>query len=192
MSRRNTKAIKSINRMYEQFNLKSDEIIHKTKLLLSIYRDVVWATLNKSEYISDEVYYFGDDLTNALVYLEEFASDTDKAELEARISTLFENKWMIYLIDKVMTKVYSYYNNGKLYHEILSKCYLTSFKYTEAELLELLNLERSSYYDRKKEAIMLLGVSLWGYAIPYFKGIFTVPEGGEILEEVPDFFFTTS
>ena len=155
MSRRNTKAIKSINRMYEQFNLKSDEIIHKTKLLLSIYRDVVWATLNESEYISDEVYYFGDDLTNALVYLEEFASDTDKAEFEARISTLFENKWMIDLIDKAMTKVYSYYNNGKLYHEILSKCYLTSFKYTEAELLELLNLERSTYYDRKKEAIML-------------------------------------
>lgn len=192
MSRRNTKAIKSINRMYEQFNLKSDEIIHKTKLLLSIYRDVVWATLNESEYISDEVYYFGDDLTNALVYLEEFASDTDKAELEARISALFENKWMIDLIDKAMTKVYSYYNNGKLYHEILSKCYLTSFKYTEAELLELLNLERSTYYDRKKEAIMLLGVSLWGYAIPYFKGIFTVPEGGEILKEAPDFFFTTS
>lgn len=105
MSRRNTKAIKSINRMYEQFNLKSDEIIHKTKLLLSIYRDVVWATLNESEYISDEVYYFGDDLTNALVYLEEFASDTDKAEFEARISTLFENKWMIDLIDKAMTKV---------------------------------------------------------------------------------------
>ncbi len=192
MSRRNTKAIKSINRMYEQFNLKSDEIIHKTKLLLSIYRDVVWATLNESEYISDEVYYFGDDLTNALVYLEEFASDTDKAEFEARISTLFENKWMIDLIDKAMTKVYSYYNNGKLYHEILSKCYLTSFKYTEAELLELLNLERSTYYDRKKEAIMLLGVSLWGYAIPYFKGIFTVPEGGDKLEETPDFFFTTS
>lgn len=192
MSRRNTKAIKSINRMYEQFNLKSDEIIHKTKLLLSIYRDVVWATLNESEYISDEVYYFGDDLTNALVYLEEFASDTDKAEFEARISTLFENKWMIDLIDKAMTKVYSYYNNGKLYHEILSKCYLTSFKYTEAELLELLNLERSTYYDRKKEAIMLLGVSLWGYAIPYFKGIFTVPEGGDILEEASEFFFTTS
>ena len=192
MSRRNTKAIKSINRMYEQFNLKSDEIIHKTKLLLSIYRDVVWATLNESEYISDEVYYFGDDLTNALVYLEEFASDTDKAEFEARISALFENKWMIDLIDKAMTKVYDYYNNGKLYHEILSKCYLTSFKYTEAELLELLNLERNTYYDRKKEAIMLLGVSLWGYAIPYFKGIFTVPEGGDISEEAPDFFFTTS
>ena len=191
MSRKNTKAIKSINRMYEQFNLNSDEILHKTKLLLSVYRDVVWATLNEADYISDEVYYFGDDLTDALVYLEEFATDTNKAEFEARITSLFENKWMIDLIDKAMTKVYGYYNNGKLYHEILSKCYLTSFKYTEAELLEILNLERSTYYDRKKEAIMLLGVSLWGYAIPYFKGIFTVPEGDEI-EEVPDFFLTTS
>lgn len=191
MSRKNTKAIKSINRMYEQLELNSNEILHKTKLLLSIYRDVVWATLNEAEYISDEIYYFGDDLTNALVYLEEFASDINKSEFEARISSLFENKWMIDLIDKAMTKVYEYYNNGKLYHEILSKCYLTSFKYTEAELLEILNLERSTYYDRKKEAIMLLGVSLWEYAIPYFKGIFTVPEGDE-KAEAPDFFYRAS
>ena len=103
MSRKNTKAIKSINRMYEQFNLNSDEILHKTKLLLSVYRDVVWATLNEADYISDEVYYFGDDLTDALVYLEEFATDTNKAEFEARITSLFENKWMIDLIDKAMT-----------------------------------------------------------------------------------------
>ena len=191
MSRKNTKAIKSINRMYEQLELNCNEILHKTKLLLSIYRDVVWATLNEAEYISDEIYYFGDDLTNALVYLEEFASDINKSEFEARISSLFENKWMIDLIDKAMTRVYEYYNNGKLYHEILSKCYLTSFKYTEAELLEILNLERSTYYDRKKEAIMLLGVSLWGYAIPYFKGIFTVPEGDENIE-APDFFYRAS
>lgn len=46
MSRNNTKAIKSINRMYEQMNLSSEDILHKTKLLLSVYRDVVWATLH--------------------------------------------------------------------------------------------------------------------------------------------------
>ena len=144
MGRNNTKAVKNITKMYEQLGLAQDDIFHKTKLLLSIYRDVV--------------------------------------------CNLFENKWMIDHIDKAMSKVYEYYNNGRLYHEILSKGYLTAFRYTESELLEILNLERSTFYDRKKEAVMLLGIALWGYAIPVFRGIFDV-EGDE--SEIPEFFTNT-
>ena len=81
-----------------------------------------------------------------------------------------------------------YVDNGRLYHEILSKSYLTAFRYTESELLEILNLERSTFYDRKKEAVMLLGIALWGYAIPVFRGIFDV-EGDE--SEIPEFFTGT-
>lgn len=66
--------------------------------------------------------------------------------------------------------------------------YLTAFRYTESELLELLNLERSTFYDRKKEAVLLLGISLWGYAIPVFRGIFDA-EGDE--SEIPEFFTNT-
>lgn len=187
MGRKDTKAVKSINRMYEQMNLDSSEILHKTKLLLSVYRDVVWATLYEADAVHEDIYYFGSELNDALVYLEEFAPDTEKAEFEAKVSSLFENKWMIDLIDKAMTRVYDYHNNGRLYHEILSKCYLTAFRYTESDVLELLNLERSTFYDRKKEAILLLGISLWGYAIPMFKGIFTVPDDWDN-NEIPDFY----
>lgn len=187
MGRKDTKAVKSINRMYEQMNLDSSEILHKTKLLLGVYRDVVWATLYEADAVHEDIYYFGSELNDALVYLEEFAPDTKKAEFEAKVSSLFENKWMIDLIDKAMTRVYDYHNNGRLYHEILSKCYLTAFRYTESDVLELLNLERSTFYDRKKEAILLLGISLWGYAIPMFKGIFTVPDDWDN-NEIPDFY----
>ncbi len=114
--------------------------------------------------------------------------DIERCEFERRVCNLFENKWMIDLIDKAMSKVYEYYNNGRLYHEILSKSYLTAFRYTESELLEILNLERSTFYDRKKEAVMLLGIALWGYAIPVFRGIFDV-EGDE--SEIPEFFTNT-
>ena len=95
---------------------------------------------------------------------------------------------MIDLIDKAMSKVYDYHN-GKLYHEILSKSYLTAFRYTESELLEIFGIERSTFYDRKKEAIMLLGIALWGYAIPAFRGIFDV-EGDE--DEIPEFFINAA
>lgn len=186
MGRNNTKAVKNIAKMYEQLGLAQDDIFHKTKLLLSIYRDVVWATLSDCNCVNEEIYYYGDDLTDALVYLEEFAPDIERSKFERRVCNLFENKWMIDLIDKAMSKVYDYYNNGRLYHEILSKSYLTAFRYTESELLEILNLERSTFYDRKKEAVMLLGIALWGYAIPVFRGIFDV-EGDE--SEIPDFFY---
>jgi len=190
MGRNNTKALKSINKMYEQMNLNSGEILHKTKLLLSIYRDVVWATLREAECVREDMYYYGDELNEALVYLEHFAPDIEREEFEAKVSSLFENKWMIELIDKAMGKVYDYHNNGRLYHEILSKCYLTAFRYTESEVLELTNLERSTFYDRKKEAILLLGISLWGYAIPVLRGIFTVPEDFDY-EEIPSFFMNS-
>ena len=95
MGRNNTKAVKNITKMYEQLGLAQDDIFHKTKLLLSIYRDVVWATLSDCNCVNEEIYYYGDDLTDALVYLEEFAPDIERSEFERRVCNLFENKWMI-------------------------------------------------------------------------------------------------
>ena len=37
---------------------------------------------------------------------------------------------------------------------------------TEKELLDELNMERSVFYDRKKEAIYLFSICLFGYVIP--------------------------
>ena len=191
MGRKDTVAVKTIQKMYEQLRLDREDILHRTKMLLGVYRDVGWITLNKSEGLNEEIIYYGDDLNSALVYLEQFAPDIERQEFENRVCSLFENKWMIDLIDTAMGKIYDYHNNGKLYHEILSKSYLTAFRYTESELLELLNMERSTFYDRKKEAVMLLGVSLWGYAIPYFKGIFQIEEV-DMCGEIPDFFVSKS
>lgn len=189
MGRKDTVAAKTIQKMYDQLHLSQEDTFHKTKLLLRVYRDVVWITLNSSDLVHEDLAYYGDDLDSALVYLEEFAPDIEIQEFENRISTLFENKWMIDLIDTAMRKIYDYHNNGKLYHEIISKSYLTAFRYSESELLEILNMERSTFYDRKKEAIMLLGVLLWGYAIPHFRGILSFGES-DSETDIPEFFMS--
>ena len=88
--------------IYEQLGLSQDDIFHKTKLLLSIYRDVVWATLSDCRCVNAEINYYGDDLNDALIYLEEFAPDIEHSEFERRVCNLFENKWMIDLIDKAI------------------------------------------------------------------------------------------
>lgn len=168
-------------------NLDSDKVFHKTKLLLTVYRDVVWHSIRSSEALCEDIEknYYSYELESALTYLAEFAPNEERIRFEERVSILFETKWMIDLIDKAMYKIYEYYNNGKLYHEILSKTYLVSFKYTESELLEILDIERSTYYDRKKEAVLLFGVALWGYAIPQMKGIF---EEHRHIDTIPSYF----
>lgn len=187
MGRKDSKVLQNIKAMYIAQNLDSEQVYHKTKLLLSVYRDVVWRTIKGSETLYEDLggIYYSSELTDALAYLSDFAPDEERRRFEERLSTLFETKWMIDLIDNAMYKLYEYHNNGKLYHEILSKTYLVSFKYSESEILEMLDIERSSYYDRKKEAVMLFGIALWGYAIPQMKGIFAEHKD---LESIPAYY----
>ena len=49
-------------------------------------------------------------------------------------------------------------------------------QYTEAEMMEELCLERSSYYRRKKEAVMVFGLTIWGGALDDFRQIMIVNE----------------
>lgn len=64
----------------------SNKVLSKTKLLLSVYRDVVWITLSESTRVNEELVYYGEELDSALVYLELFAPDTEKQEFERLIS----------------------------------------------------------------------------------------------------------
>ena len=170
MSRKNTEAWNSICSMCRMDNIDEKEMFKKAKMLLSIYRRVCWSTIGRADLIADEMcYYCGSDLDGALIYLEQFAPDKEKDRFESRIRALFETRLMIELVDSAMMKVKEFPENGDLYFEILSKCYLSKFKYTENELLEILNIERSRFYDRKKESIILFGLSLWGSSIPKLK-----------------------
>ena len=85
MGRKDTITARNIQKMYEQLCLDQNDILHRTKLLLSVYRDVVWITLNKSANLTDELIYYGDDLNGALIYLEQFSPEIERQEFERRI-----------------------------------------------------------------------------------------------------------
>ena len=170
MGRNNAHALNSIRMLCRMQQVDEKVLYERSKLILSIYRDVCWSTVGRADEVHDElICYCGSNLDSALVYLETFAPDEARERFEERIRLLFETKWIIELVENTMLRVRDYPNRGDLYCEILSKCYLTCFKYREPELLELLNMERSTFYDRKKEAVMLFGLSLWGSSIPKLK-----------------------
>ena len=164
--------------------MDENNLYARAKMLLSIYRRVCWTTIGSADCVAEEmIYYCGSDLDGALIYLENFAPDREKERFESRIKTLFETRWMIELVESAMTRVKEFPDGGEQYHEILTKCYLTKWKYTESEMLELLNMERSRFYDRKKEAIMVFGIALWGNSIPKLKNYLN--DTNEDLEAIP-------
>ena len=172
--RRETRAMTNIKRMCGGLTLCPEDVLHKSTLVMRVYRDVVWLTARGADMLREETSSYAEDraLDTALAYLTEFAPTEKKQDFEAKVTSLFETKWLVDLIDTAMLRVYDYPVNGRLYFDILSRSYMTAFSYSELELLEEFNLERSTFYERKREATMLLGVALWGFAIPEVKHIF--------------------
>lgn len=170
MSRKNTKTLNSIRRFCRIQNLDEKVLYARSKLILSAYRDICWSTAGRADQVREDLtYYCSSYLDDALIYLETFAPDEAREDFEERIKTLFETRWMLKLVEDTMVRVRNYPCNGNLYYEILSRCYLACLKYREPELLEILNMERSTFYDKKKEAILVFGLSLWGSSIPKLK-----------------------
>ena len=66
-------------------------------------------------------------------------------------------------------KVRAFPCTGELYASMLSAYYLTNFPLTEAEMMDEFGLERSTLYRRKREAIKVFGLAIWGGSIEEFR-----------------------
>ena len=154
MCRRKSSAMQSIEAMCASQNMNAVELQAKAKLLLSSYRHVCWASLGSCQLESDEDYLVADEtIERALDYLQTYSPSEDKNSFERNLKMLFDTKWMIELVDSAMVQVREYPGAGDEYFEILSKFFLSKFRYCESDLLQVLSMERSRYYDRKKEAL---------------------------------------
>lgn len=148
-------------------SIEEERVYHKAKLLLKIYRDVVWSIENRVAEIEDEYYELGyNRLKEALDFLDDYDTNSNKKLLEERLCCIFKSKCIIEIVDKSLIKIKDYPDYGDMYFDILHKQYIGKYKYSEKQIIQALNCERTTFYKRKKEAINLLGISLWGYIIP--------------------------
>ena len=146
---------------------KEEEDYEKTKKILKLYRSVCWATKNRADAAREENEMLcGTGLDAALIYLEAFAPYKMQEQFENRIGSLFQTRWLIERVEETVCRVKEYPGLGTLYYDILFRAYFSFFPYTESEILEELHIERSRYYDRKKEAIFLFGILFWGEILP--------------------------
>lgn len=105
-----------------------------------------------------------------LCYLENFAPDMELQAFEEKVCCVVQSRMLVEVIDRALLRLKRYPDRGELYYEILTKQFIHRFNSTEKELLEELNIERSVFYDRKKEALFLFSLCLFGYAIPELQG----------------------
>ena len=140
---------------------------HNAKLLLKIYSCAVWNTrdaVDELVYAYSEAYEIGD--IAALECLVSMYESNCVKQLESKLRCVAQNKIIMDSVEKSMMRVQSYPMQGALYFTILSKNYFTGYPYTETEIVESLNISRSTYYRRRKEAITVFGMSMWGYILP--------------------------
>lgn len=165
--RKESTTIRQCHSRLSALGLDSAAAFHRSKLLLKIYRDVAWVLNERAEELQDYAKELGDhNLGTGLCYLENFAPNMDLQDFEEKVCCVVQNKMLVDVINRALLRLKRYPNRGELYYEILTKQFICQLRSTEKSLLDELNMERSVFYDRKKEAIFLFSICLFGYAIP--------------------------
>ena len=161
----NLDKIVSICRLEKKHNAK---LYHQTKLLLELYRKVVWSVENSLYDLESTATDFGSQrIQDLLNYLDlDFECEVDKGKIEDHLKSIAKSKDLVFLIDQAMMKLNDYPNGGELFFIIVNRKYILKYLCTDNGLMESLDLERTTFYKRKKEAINMLGTILWGYVIP--------------------------
>jgi len=159
-----TNVMPKIKNLCVLLRLDDEEVLMKARLLLSFYHEIVWGALkNRGANMpaANEKKY-----NEAVTYLSAFPSTVDEKELQMNILSKFQAEWYEDLFKGAYNFVALYKHNSKVYTRILAECYLSEREWTDLELQLDMKIERSSYFKRKKEAVLLFGVALWGITIP--------------------------
>ena len=160
--------IRMMKNDYSMLKLNMDNTYKKTDMLLKLYRKVYWSIDERFDDLNNITYEtcLGD--YNTLTYLLNFAPDKELDTFKAKAISAMQTRLLIDLIGKAVIRVREYPDNGGIYYSIIDLKYMNFFKYSEDEILEELNLERSTYYRKKKEATVLLGYILFGFVMPEY------------------------
>jgi len=146
----------------------NEKVVHQAKLLLTLYRHVVWSVEYDLYELNITANDFGSrriqDLVDYLAF--DFNGEIDKIKVGDHLRSIADTRDLVILVDKALSRLKTYPGQGELYFNIINRKYIIKYESADHKLLESLGIERTTYYKRKKEAVNLLGTILWGYVIP--------------------------
>ena len=141
--------------------------------LLNAFHEVCTCTTNRANDMVREICYYDGEIydpcedtkvmESALVRLEFFSQESRKDQYERQIQSILSTGHMIRIMEALKGMVYNYSKHGPEFVSILSTCYMNSFDYTNEEVYELLNMSSSSFYRKKRRAVILFGLAFLEY-----------------------------
>jgi len=159
-----TNGLQRIKDLCGSFKLDENEVYEKARLVISVYHEIVWGSIkNEDPRMAGPL---EKDYEAALLYLSGFPPTEGKREFLTKLLTLFHSEWFSGLIGNAVNEVSLFPHNGEFYAEILNKLYFSEHNVSDKELQPSMPASRSTYFKRKKEAILFLGVTLWGVILP--------------------------
>ena len=176
-----SKAIQKIRCLCNLHHLKQDEVLAKAKLVLENYQQIAWADNQRMGNSTASLYEIRDKMPEeAILFLAGVAPTVSNLHFQEQILKLLEADWLTELICSAMKYVEAFPVYGSIYYNILSDCYLSDAQYPDRYCIKAMGLERSVYYQRKKEATLVFGVSLWGIMIPHWLKLYHINDNQQI------------
>jgi len=157
-------ALHRVEDLCTSYKLEKNEIYEKSQLVISVYHEIVWGSIkNGDPRIAGPLDM---DYEAALLYLSNFPPTEDKRVFQTKLLNRFHSEWFSGLIRDAVNEISLFPHNGGIYAEILNKRFFSEHNIPDKELQPSIRTSRSTYFKRKKEAILFLGVTLWGVILP--------------------------
>ena len=113
--RKESTTIQKCNSRLTALGLNSDAAFHRSKLILKIYRDVVWVLSERAEELQETAWIMGEqDIESGLCYLENFAPDIELQAFEEKVCCLVQNQMLVNIIDRALLRLKRYPDRGEL------------------------------------------------------------------------------
>lgn len=114
--RKESSTLQKCKRQMATLGFDSQLAYHRVKLILKIYRDVVWVLSERVEELHEYAWELGaQDADTGLIYLQSFAPDMDLQEFEERVCCVMENRMLVDVIDRALLRLKRYPDRGELY-----------------------------------------------------------------------------
>lgn len=103
--RKESATIRKCHSRLSSLGLDSTVAFHKSKLILKIYRDVVWVLSERAQELQEYAWELGDqDLSTGLCYLENFAPDIDLQDFEEKVCCVIQSQMLVDVINASLSK----------------------------------------------------------------------------------------
>ena len=102
--RKESVTVQKCKRQMDSLGIDSQSAYHRVKLILKIYRDVVWVLSERAEELHEYAWELGNrDADAGLCYLENFAPDIDIQEFEEKVCCVMESRMLVDVIDRALS-----------------------------------------------------------------------------------------